>query len=792
MKSNKAANPLVCPDGMTISEWQTELRRSSAEKGQFIIHDLPDRNVPGAFAVTSPKSQRKYRVLFHGEQNQWNSCDCMDFRTNGLGTCKHIEAVNRWLQQRGRKADPRLPRNSALDVCYTDGRRVRLRLGAAAGPDLALAAMRYFDDNNLATDGMIAELPAFIEHAKRLDTRFHCSADALNLILEERDRRRRIDLEKTISDDVVNDCVKAQLLPYQLHGVRFAFRAGRCLIADQMGLGKTLQAIATAQLFKANSMVGSVVVLCPTSLKYQWKREIERFTGESVTVVEGLHTKRREMYAAESLYKIVSYHTLANDMKVLGTLRADMLIMDEVQRLKNWNTQIAQAARRVETEYAVVLSGTPLENRLEELYSVMQFVDQYALGPYHEFLQRSIVKSETGKVMGYRNLHSVSERLRRCMIRRTKSQVSLQLPERTDKTLLVAMTNEQQAIHDEAQTIVAQLAQKWQRQRFLSEKDRKRLMLNLSTMRMVCDSTYILDQHTRFGTKVAETMQIVENAISENEKVVIFSQWERMSRLVAEELDKVGIGYEYLHGGVPSNKRAGQTERFATDPDCRVFLSTDAGSTGLNLQAASMIVNIDLPWNPAVLEQRIARIHRIGQRHNIQVINLVAANTIEERMLSTLNFKRNLFEGVFDGGDDQITLDDNKLTRIATAVATLFDQDDESDAAPSMPTPDTVAKSDAVPFSDTDTSESASPSTVEKDDSTSTSDAVPQAADIISSGAKFLSGLAKTLASPQATKALADELVKTDEDGKTVLQIPVESKETVVTLLNAFSKLFGH
>ena len=166
-------------------------------------------------------------------------------------------------------------------------------------------------------------------------------------------------------------------------------------------------------------------------------------------------------------------------------------------------------------------------------------------------------------------------------------------------------------------------------------------------MRMICDSSYILDQKTRYDTKVDECVNIICDIISEEgEKVVVFSQWERMTRLIAKELEAREIGFEYLHGGVPSEKRKHLVDNFTNDPASRVFLSTDAGSTGLNLQVAATIINIDLPWNPAVLEQRIGRIYRLGQQNNIQVINLVAPHSIEESMVGKLRFKTSMFEGV--------------------------------------------------------------------------------------------------------------------------------------------------
>ncbi len=345
--------------------------------------------------------------------------------------------------------------------------------------------------------------------------------------------------------------------------------------------------------------------------------------------------------------------------------------------------------------------------------------------------------------------------------------------------------------------------QKWSRNRFLSEKDRKRLLLFLSQMRMVCDSTYILDQKSRYDTKVEETMNILRNVFeSGDEKVVIFSQWERMARLIAAELDKIGVRYEYLHGGVPSEKRKDLMQSFTENPESRVFISTDAGSTGLNLQVASILINIDLPWNPAVLEQRIARIYRLGQQRNIQVVNMVASQTIEERMLSTLNFKSSLFEGILDNGADSIFLEDSKLDKMMDSikevvettegegqeVATDISTDDVEEVIASVT--DESAPSDVqepmLPFEE--------PSSESNEEAVQKREAKeePHPQELLQQGISFFSGLAKTLQSPEATKQLVDSIVKVDEQtGETSLHIPVPDKESVANVLGMLGKLFG-
>jgi superfamily II DNA/RNA helicase len=308
-----------------------------------------------------------------------------------------------------------------------------------------------------------------------------------------------------------------------------------------------------------------------------------------------------------------------------------------------------------------------------------------------------------------------------------------------------------------------------------------------------------------------------------------------MTRLIAYELDKLGVGYEYLHGGVPSAKRRDLINNFTDDPDSRVFLSTDAGSTGLNLQAGSIMINLDLPWNPAVLEQRIARIYRLGQERNVQVINLVARGTIEEGMLGKLRFKTAMFEGVLDNGEDTIFLgNETKFTAMMDTLGEVLEEEQQQSTAissestaavPSMsaegsPCADTADEPEPLKEAPTDT-EPAAPSVAsvgfpdgESADTPATTVPVgfpdgetgntpapslsstkiprhPQ--ELVAQGISFLTGLAQTLQSPEATQQLVDTLVETNtETGESHLRIPVPDKQTVQNLLNFVGKLFNN
>jgi Helicase conserved C-terminal domain len=247
-----------------------------------------------------------------------------------------------------------------------------------------------------------------------------------------------------------------------------------------------------------------------------------------------------------------------------------------------------------------------------------------------------------------------------------------QLPSRTDQNLLVPMTEPQMRYHQDNADVVAKIVQRWRKTRFLSDMDQRRMTCALQNMRMSCNSTYLLDQETDHGVKADELAALFEDLFADPDaKAVVFSQWTRTHDIVIRRLEARGLGYVSFHGGVPSEKRPALVERFRSDPACRVFLSTDAGSTGLNLQHASTLVNMDLPWNPAVLEQRIARIHRMGQTRPVRVINFVAKGTIEEGMLSVLAFKRSLSAGILDGASGEISLGGSRLTRFMKDVESV-------------------------------------------------------------------------------------------------------------------------
>ena len=668
------------PDGLSPIDWQRALRRQFGREQSFELENIGAEPIFSEFRVSNPQSKSSYRVAIRGLHPGDNFCECPDYATNELGTCKHIEFTLAQLEKkRGAKtafARGYHPPFSELYLRNDGGRAIHFRAGTDCPAAVSKAAALLFDESRgwVLRKNCFGELERFVAAVAKSGHELRAYDDALDFVAGQRDAERRaITLggvfPRGAKDPLLKKMLKAPLYAYQVEGALFAVRAGRVLIGDEMGLGKTIQAIAAAEILARHFGVSKVLVICPTSLKYQWQSEIARFTGRESRVLSGGRTQRQKDFALDDFCKITNYEKLKSDLDLIADWAPELVIVDEAQRVKNWNTIAAKALKRIDSPYAIVLTGTPLENKLEELISIVQFVDQHRLGPTWKLLHEHQVKDEAGRVTGYTGLEKIGETLASVMIRRRKSEVLQQLPERTDQNLLVPMTEMQMFHHQENAEVVRRIVLRWRKVKFLSDSDQRRLTCALQNMRMSCNSTYLLDHETDHGIKADELAALLDGLFAQSEtKAVVFSQWTRTHDIVIRRLEARGLGYVSFHGGVPSEKRPALIERFRDDPDCRVFLSTDAGSTGLNLQHASTLVNMDLPWNPAILEQRIARIHRMGQKRPVQIVNFVSKGTIEEGMLSVLAFKRSLSAGVLDGGIGEISLGGSRLNRFMKDV----------------------------------------------------------------------------------------------------------------------------
>jgi ERCC4-related helicase len=810
------------PEELSLREWQVKLRQQYGQQQEFKLTNTGEHPVWSDFKVFNPEGSSSYRVAIRGEQTFDNYCDCYDYKVSGLGTCKHIEwALHKLAHTYGNKQHfkkpPLVGEYSSVYLHYGEQRTLRIRIGTEAQEEFTALAQKYFDDDGIFFPHAYLAFDEFLQQAQAISSTFRCYQDALAWVIDQREDQRRAQRITTLASqpNSLDGLIKAKLYDYQREGVLFAAQAGRCLLADEMGLGKTIQALATAELYRREYQINTVFIICPTSLKYQWRAEIEKFTDSTVIVVEGSQKKRTEQYAEEAFYKILTYNVVVRDLHLINQQQPDFIILDEAQRIKNWDTKISRAVKQLQAPFRLALTGTPLENKLEDLYSIVQFLDQFLLGPLYLLLYRHQVKEENGIIIGYRNLDQITKKLSSLMLRRRKKDVLKQLPKRVDKHLFVPMTPQQRSMHSGYENDVAQIVAKWKRLNFLTEADRLRLMSCLQLMRMSCNSTFLVDQQTRYDTKIDELFYILEERLAEpHESVVIFSQWSRMTKLIAGELEQQGIPFVHLHGGVPSAQRGPLLDRFREDDDCRVFLSTDAGGLGLNLQKASLVINIDLPWNPAVLEQRIARAYRMGQKKGVQVINLVSEKTIEHRMLFTLNFKSALAQAVLEATEKDVFMDKNRFEEFMERLQVVTTTDvgepatddnssihEENLERPSPAQEDTLdpaetlveewweADEDKTPASSVPTTNSQEGTRQPSAPATANAGGPQQ---LVNDGISFLSRLTQTLSNPAATEQLVNSLVKKDEKtGETYLKIPVENADIVQNGLKLLSGLLG-
>lgn len=663
---------------------------------------------------------RTYRVIIRSLAKRRNYCSCPDFAGNQLGTCKHIEAALHKIAKHPEFASFQ-NRSAPFPYVYLSWERdeaptVCLQRGPDMGEELQQFTADYF-----AADGSFkARMPDdFFRFVELADNRgdIHIGEDAVDWANHQAQTASRRNRSATIRESIQAGRgklpgIRARLYPYQVEGTAFLAGTGRALLADDMGLGKTLQAIGAATWLKNNDSVQKILIICPASLKQQWAREIEKFTDLQSRIIGGPPANRAQQYRQQATFYILNYELILRDLSIITqTLCPDLIIMDEAQRIKNWRTKIATAVKLIPCRFAFVLTGTPLENRLEDLYSLMQVVDPKILGPLWRYMVDFHVTDDRDKVLGYRNLSVLRQRLQPVMLRRDRVLVNDQLPERISQRLDVAMTAKQVELHDDAMSKAGRLAQTAKR-RPLTPTEQNRLMAFLQQARMACNSAGLVDKETEESPKIDEMAVLLDEiCLQEGRKVVVFSQWERMTRMVEKRVLEMGLDYVRLHGGVPTARRGELMDRFRDDDGVQVFISTDAGGVGLNLQSGSAVINLDVPWNPAVLEQRNGRVHRLGQTRKVQIITMVAADSYEQQVLGLVGNKQNLFDNVVkeDASEDVVGISKKLLETLVDSLAE--ENGDEKQAA--MPLPELVEEETVEETADSPVEQPTSPQPVD-------------------------------------------------------------------------------
>jgi len=446
------------------------------------------------------------------------------------------------------------------------------------------------------------------------------------------------ELRQAMDSTFAPEGFRGTLLPFQAIGANFFVEGKRAVLCDDVGLGKTAQAIAgICHLFDTET-IENALIICPGHLKRQWASEIEKFSYYESMIIEGARDQREWKFKNGKNIFITNYELLSRDPEYLAQ-EWGVIILDEAQEIKNYRTQAAKLCRQLISRYKWAMTATPLENNLPELHSIFEFVYPGVLGQWHEFERRFVDRNVFGGIRGYRNLDQLREMVKPYFLRRKVDDCLSDFTEKDSKIVTLDFLPEEAVIYKDVDKQVVQT---------LSEERMQRLnhsmrMTQVGYLRQACDHTTLVSPEFNYpSVKLNWLKEVVADVKERGEQLVIFSEWKRMVKLISKELG----GCPMLHGDMGFAERHATIARWKTQD--QPLIATDCANVGLNLQHANWLINYEMHWNPAVMKQRIGRVHRLTQDKIVRVRAPMIRDSIEVNVLESLTGKTNLFKDVID------------------------------------------------------------------------------------------------------------------------------------------------
>lgn len=546
----------------------------------------------------------------------------------------------------------------------------------------------------------IIDIPKILEHYKHSDISIKASRKAKKSIKEYFDWKKSQLEIRCVGNDLYfpeMDILKEELYPFQTIGAKFIYEAGSGIITDMVGLGKTPQSLSVVQKYYNDKSINFFIILCPSSLKRNWEAEVVKFTDLNVYTINGNRPKRKKIYKSAYKYDgiIINYDLLIHDMDMIDEFIFSRgyeyaMIIDEIQYTKNSSAKRSKLTKALSrhAKFSIGLTATAIENNIMDLWSELHSIDEYILGSpksYRHFINRYVITDWFGEIVTdtygevekqkrivekyenrnnwesmnkairrlkeietkIKNMDEIKKRILPYTIRRFKEDVLEQLPERVENNYFVGLSPIQRNFYNEmSEKIVDQISDK--------EKAEKISMAEVLPMivylRQCCLSSKLVGHTENISTKTDELMNLL-NSMEINNKILVFCHFVGMIDLLHESLDKVKIRHISMHGKncKDSKKRLEYVNEFNDNKDIRVLVTSDILREGMNITSANYIVNFDILWNPAQMEQRIGRVDRIGNLHKvINVINFVASNTVEEDVFKVQKSKQQLSSNIID------------------------------------------------------------------------------------------------------------------------------------------------
>ena len=458
------------------------------------------------------------------------------------------------------------------------------------------------------------------------------------LIADRKSREQAVAVRELLDVEFEPLGFRGELFAFQRVGSRFLVDGRRVVLCDDVGLGKTVVAVASlAHLFDANE-IDSALIIVPGHIKRQWASEVERFTFHRPVMIEGSRRKREQQLREDSQIVITNYELLGHDPEYLER-DWGVVIVDEVQTIKNFWTKASKLARKLKATYKWGLTATAIENNLPELFSILEFVCPGFLGRWQEFDQNYIVRNRFGAIKHYRNLERLREIIRPFILRRRVEHCFSDFPRKDTRLLRVEFTDEQFALYNDVLERVLSMEDEWR----ANQINTAQKMNQIGFLRQACDHPALIGSEMDIcSNKITRLKELQEEVHGLGEKMVVFTEWERMARIIARELG----GCPMLSGKLSYPSRHEKLKRWAETDE--PLVTTDCSNVGLNLQQANWVVSYEMHWNPAVMRQRTGRVWRLTQERPVHARALVVNGSVEEHVFKALVGKFDLFKNVID------------------------------------------------------------------------------------------------------------------------------------------------
>lgn len=615
-------------------------RKKKAQQAVYTL-EFAD-NIFGEHLLTNERGVQ-YRITFRDLARRHGYCNCPDYRINKLGACKHLIYAFQHLQNEPAKIPEQLPRYPFIEVFLNPFRNNKISYFFPEKLTGTIAELfyRYFGNKNFIEEEEVERFTGFLNNTDK----FKQILVRPEVLEKVKKRAEAASIERLKKEKKLNFALlKNPLLPFQIEGVEFATFSTGAILADDIELGRITQAAATALLKRDLFGFDKTLIICPATLKHQWKREIEKISGDQPIIIEGNNEERERLLNASGHYfMIINYENVLNDLISLTNLHADFIILDEAQRIKNYASNISVAIRSIPRRHTLVLAGSPFESRLIELYALVMHVDQYLISPLWEFSYKYCIFDDhnSNNIVGYYNLDELMLQLENVLLRREKDQVIKQLPQISNIDIPVDLHPYQVKIHLKLANELLVMINK----KMLTQYEMQHVFQLIKNLRMASDSTFLLDDLTNISPKIEELKSILTERLNirkNRKKVIIFTEWKKMLQIITRALRTSRIKHVAITDETPAKERSAVFKTFEQDDDCNVLISSQVDLNAADLKIADVIINFDVPADRESKSLRMGSLSGIIQRKgNLTIINLIAKNSIEEKIAGGLELDFN-------------------------------------------------------------------------------------------------------------------------------------------------------